>query len=291
MIDPQILVRIKELSLVARMVVTGFTAGLHHSVRRGSGLEFSQYRSYEPGDDLRRLDWKMFSRSDRFFIREAETETSLRIQFVLDGSNSMNHEEAGITKIAYARLLLAALGYLASLQGDEISLHVLQQEHLQEVLPQTNNTNLKRFWHALEKIKPAGAFALAKVRQSLLRQTKKKTITIFITDMYEQESEITGLLASLRGQHQEVLLLHLIAGNEKDLAYEGTFTFEDLETGAQVQLDATRNRKAYQEQYQTWLEALGQNLRQKGIDYQRLLIHEPVDTALRTFLKTRERYY
>ena len=291
MIDPQILVRIKDLSLVARMVVAGFRTGLHPSVRRGAGLEFSQYRSYEPGDDLRRLDWKMFSRSDRFFIREAETETSLRVQFVLDASNSMNHEDAGMTKIAYARLVLAALGYLATLQGDEISLHVLQQEHLQEVLPQTGSTNLKRFWHALEKIKPAGSFALAKVRQSLLRQTKRKTITIFMSDMYEQESEITGLLGSLRGHNQEVLLLHLIARNEQDLAYKGTFTFEDLETGAQLQVNTDQHRQTYQERYQNWLQTLGQNLRQKGIGYQRLLINEPVDTALRTFLKTRERYY
>src|SRR5919112_728575 len=109
LIDPQTLAALKDLSLVARIVVAGFTAGLHNSLKRGAGLEFSQYRSYQPGDDLRQLDWKMFARSDRYYIRESETDTNLRVQFVVDSSNSMNYEEAGISKITYAKLVVACL--------------------------------------------------------------------------------------------------------------------------------------------------------------------------------------
>ncbi len=188
LISPQMLAAIKDLALVARMVVNGFLAGSHHSRKRGAGLEFSQYRSYQPGDDLRQLDWKMFARSDRYYIRESEIETNLRVQLVIDASNSMNYEEAGLSKITYAKLLIACLGYLAAQHGDEVSLHVLHQNQVTHTLAGSTNTGLQRFFGALNKLKATGQFASPLTGHHLLQVTKKKTITVFLSDLYEQQT-------------------------------------------------------------------------------------------------------
>jgi uncharacterized protein (DUF58 family) len=286
LLSPQALAAIKDLSLVARMVVDGFTAGLHASRKRGAGLEFSQYRSYQPGDDLRQLDWKMFARSDRYYIRESETDTNLRVQFVVDASNSMNHEEEGLSKIEYARLAAACLGYLASRQGDEVSLHVLQQNQLTYIPPAAGG-KLQPFWLALHKMTAAGGFASRQVGNNLLQASRRKTLTVFLSDLYEQEAEISRLLMRLRSQGQEVLLLHLVGKNELTLNYKGQVLFEDLETGQTIQVDAAKYRQQYEKQYQAWLGDLAAGLRKKQITYDQFLINEPLEKALRLFLKAR----
>src|SRR5438874_2205124 len=124
LVDPKILMSIKDLALAAKTTVDGFMAGIHNSNVKGVGMEFSQYRSYQAGDDLRRLDWKMFARSDRYYIRESEIETSISVRFLIDASASMNHTDEGFTKIEYARYLAASLAWLASMQSDSIGLFV-----------------------------------------------------------------------------------------------------------------------------------------------------------------------
>ena len=287
LINPQTLAAIKDLSLVARMVVEGFMAGLHNSVKRGAGLEFSQYRSYQPGDDLRQLDWKMFARSDRYYIRESETDTNLRVQFVVDGSNSMNYEETGLSKITYAKLVVACLGYLVAQQGDEISLHVLHENKLVNILPDSSGNRLQRFFVALDKLTAVGRFATPQISHTLIQTTKKKTITIFLSDMYEQETEITDLLSRLRSRGQEVLLLHLLGQQELTLNYQGNILFEDLETGETIQVNPSQYRAQYGEQYQAWLQNMATNMCKKHISYDQFLLHEPMDKALRLLLKYR----
>src|SRR6476469_827629 len=128
--DPKILMAIRDLPLAARTAVDGFMAGIHAGTLKGEGMEFSQYRSYQAGDDLRRLDWKMFARSDRYYIRESDIETSISVRFLIDASASMDHVDGGFTKIEYARYLTASLAYLSQLQGDAIGLYVFQNNEL-----------------------------------------------------------------------------------------------------------------------------------------------------------------
>src|SRR5690349_20673443 len=151
LLDPKILLSIKDLQLAARTTVDGFMAGIHKNTIKGQGLEFSQYRSYQPGDDLRQLDWKMFARSDRYYIREAEVDTSIGIRFVVDASASMHHQDTnGIRKIDYARFMVAALAYLAYAQGDAIGLYGLSEKRLIHLTPRHDSMHLQRFWHQLE---------------------------------------------------------------------------------------------------------------------------------------------
>ncbi|MFD3002878.1 DUF58 domain-containing protein [Pontibacter toksunensis] len=287
-IDPGVLATIKDLPLLARTVVEGFLAGQNQSLRRGAGLEFSQYRSYQPGDDLRQLDWKMFARSDRYYIREAEVDTNITVRFVVDGSASMAHEDAnGLHKMDYARFLVASLAYLATTQGDAVGLYVLHEEQLINLTPRSDNMHLQRFWHQLSEIKPQGKFPKAQAADKLLSDRRQKELTVFLTDLYEHENEITALLYKLGAQRHELLLFHLMSRNELDFSYSGTLTFEDLETGQTLQVSTAEQRKAYLARLQEWLLQTERDMRNRQIAYDQFVTDEPLDKALRTFLQKR----
>ncbi|ARS36921.1 DUF58 domain-containing protein [Pontibacter actiniarum] len=287
-INPKILAKIKDLPLLAKTVVEGFMAGQNQSLRRGAGLEFSQYRSYQPGDDLRQLDWKMFARSDRYYIREAEVDTNITVRFILDGSASIGHEdENGISKIDYARFLVASLAYLATTQGDAVGLYVLHENQLINLTPRSDNMHLQRFWHQLTEIKPEGKFPDTQAAANLFADRRQKELTVFLTDLYEQEAEITELLYQLGAQRHELQLFHLISRNELNFSFSGTLTFEDLETGQTMQVSTAEQRKVYLQRQQEWLESTERNMRNRQIAYDRFVTDEPLDKALRTFLQKR----
>ncbi|WP_242921701.1 DUF58 domain-containing protein [Pontibacter liquoris] len=290
-IDPQVLATIKDLPLLAKTVVEGFLAGQNQSLRRGAGLEFSQYRSYQPGDDLRQLDWKMFARSDRYYIREAEVDTNITVRFIIDASGSMAHQDVnGISKMAYTRFLVASLAYLATLQGDAVGLYVLHEEQLINLTPRADNMHLQRFWHQLAEVKPEGKFPDAHTAANLFSSKKQKELTVFVTDLYEQEHEISDLLYKLGAQRHELLLCHLVARNELEFTYNGTLTFEDLETGQTMQVSTPEQRNLYLERLQAWLQQTERDMRSRQIAYERFITDEPLDKALRTFLKNRLAY-
>lgn len=287
-IDPRLLASIKDLPLLAKTVVEGFLSGQNQSLRRGAGLEFSQYRSYQPGDDLRQLDWKMFARSDRYYIREAEVDTNITVRFIVDGSASMAHEdENGLSKMDYARFLVASLAYLATTQGDAVGLYVLHEQQLINLTPRSDNMHLQRFWHQLAEIKPSGRFPDAATVNSMFSGRRQKELTVFVTDLYEHEHEITDLLYKLGAQRHELLLCHLMSRNELDFSFDGTLTFEDLETGQTMQVGTAEQRNTYLAKLQDWLQQTEKAMRNRQITYDRFVTDEPLDKALRAFLKNR----
>jgi len=154
--DHHILMAIKDLSLAARLTIDGFMAGINKSKVRGPGLEFSQYRSYQPGDDLRWLDWKRYARSDRYYIRESEVETSISVRLLVDASLSMEHTDGKFTKLDYARHLAAALGWLAHGQGDALGLYVFREGEVYALPARKDAQHLARYFHQLETIEPGG---------------------------------------------------------------------------------------------------------------------------------------
>ena len=154
--DPKIWMSIKDLSLAAKRSVDGFMAGINRSRVKGPGLEFSQYRSYQPGDDLRWLDWKMYARSDRYYIRESEQETSISVQFLIDASDSMNHMDNGYSKLRFAKFMAAALGYLSHIQGDSIGLNIFKSDGVIRLAARKDPQHLKRFFFQLEEMETNG---------------------------------------------------------------------------------------------------------------------------------------
>lgn len=288
LLDPKVMMAVKDLSLAAKMTVDGFMRGINKSTVKGAGLEFSQYRSYQPGDDLRSLDWKMFARSDRYYIRESEIETNISIRFLIDASASMNHQDANYTKIEYARYLAAALAYLANLQGDAIGLYVFKEKGIYALAPKQSYQHLNRLFYQLEQIEPGGKFTNPIHYKELYAGTQKKELVVFITDMYEHDTELMKLLETLNARH-EVLVFHLMAANEMELDFKGYSTFEDFETGQSIEIDPVIAKESYQQKLNDYLEQTRIKLLDRRIYYRLMRTDAPLDQALRDFLNQRNK--
>jgi uncharacterized protein (DUF58 family) len=283
-LDPKVLMTIKDLQLLAKTVVDGFMSGFNKSKMKGPGLEFSQYRSYQPGDDLRWLDWKMYARSDRYYIRESETETSISVRFLIDASASMNHDDNGVKKINYARFLAASLAYLANLQGDSVGLYTLANGSLYSMASKPDPQHLQRLFYQLDKIEPAGKFTKPIHYKELFTGSGRKELLVFITDMYQANDEITKLLDSLAALKHEIIVFHLMGQNELDFDFDGYGTLEDLETGQTIAINIEHSKKEYQATLEKYLTGIRMGLLGKRIFYRMISTGQPLDEALRDFL-------
>jgi len=289
LLDPKVMMAIKDLPLAAKTTIEGFMSGLNKSAVKGPGMEFSQYRSYQPGDDLRMLDWKMFARSDRYYIRESEIETNISLRLVLDASASMNHEDGAFKKIDYARYLAASLAYLGNLQGDAVGLHVLHQHDVYTLPAKQDLQHLSRLFHQLELINPEGQFTDAPVYKKVYAGGAKKELTIFISDLYQADEEIFNCLDVVSSMRHEVIVFHLMSRNELELNFKGYSKFEDLETGATVEVDQAEWRATYQKRLTAYLGEVRQKALNKQIYYRMLCTDEPLDQAIRDFLNQRKK--
>ncbi|WP_343524293.1 DUF58 domain-containing protein [Pedobacter sp.] len=289
LLDPKILMAIKDLSLSAKMTIDGFMNGINKSTLKGPGLEFSQYRSYQPGDDLRSLDWKMFARSDRYYIRESEVETNIAVRILIDASASMNHNDGDFTKIDYARYLGASLAYLANLQGDAVGLYVMKNSGIFSMTPKQDYQHLARLFYQLEQIRPDGAFTQPIHYKELFAGAQKRELLIFVTDLYQKNDEMIRLLDTLNSLRHETVVFHVLSRNELNLDFKGYTSFEDLETGETIQIDQNKARTHYQNKLNAYLEETRIKLLDRRIFYRTIVTDEPLDQALRDFLKQRSK--
>lgn len=289
LLDPKIMMAIKELSLAAKTTIEGFMQGINKSAVKGPGMEFSQYRSYQPGDDLRLLDWKMFARSDRYYIRESEIETNITLRLVVDASASMNHQDGAFKKIDYARYLAASLAYLGNLQGDVIGLNIFLEKEVIALPAKQDFQHLSRLFYQLEQIKPEGTFTPADIYKPLYVAGGTKELTIFISDLYQDTDEIFDMLDMAGTMKHEVIVFHLMSKNELELDFKGYSNFEDLETGETIQVDQGSIRKTYLANLQTYLEQVKKRALDKRIFYRMLSTDEPLDLAIRDFLNQRKK--
>jgi uncharacterized protein (DUF58 family) len=280
---------IKDLQLAAKTTVDGFMAGINKSTIKGQGLEFSQYRSYQPGDDLRQLDWKMYARSDRYYIRESEVETSISVRFIIDASASMNHSDNGYTKIEYAKYLAASLAWLSNLQSDAIGLYVLQHDNLFSLASRRDYQHLTRFYYQLETISPSGRFTQPVHYKDIFAASTKRELVVFITDLYEDQGEIFELMDSLVTMKHEVIVFHLMGNNELNFDYKGYAALQDLETGNIVRINTLQKNETYQEKINQYLSDVRMKLLNKNIFYRLLNTAQPLDQALRDFLNQRNK--
>ena len=280
---------IKDLSLAARRTIDGFMAGINKSQVKGPGQEFSQYRSYQPGDDLRWLDWKRYARSDRYYIRESEIETSISVRLLVDASQSMNHGNGGDgSKINYARYLAASLGWLAYMQGDSIGLYVFRDETVYSLPARKDAQHLARFFHQLEGIVPGGKMGSPINYKHIFLGEQKRELLIFITDLYERDGEISRLLELLASLGHEIIVFHIMGGDELGGDFGGYTEVEDLETGERLPMSGRLGQEGYAEKMQAWLSGVRLKLLDKQIVYQLMRTDQPLDQALRDFLKQRQ---
>jgi uncharacterized protein (DUF58 family) len=284
------LAAVRDLELAARIVVDGVMLGRHGSHRAGAGLEFSQYRSYQPGDDPRRIDWKLLARSDRYFVREAETETSITVRLLLDATGSMAHQEDGLTKLDYARYLVAALALLAQRQGDAFGLYVLARGGVESIPPARGQRHLHRVLHRLEALEPVGDWPpwLA-LERSLLPDTPRG-VTILVGDLHEREDEIRTALRRLGGARHDVVCLRILGRQELEFGYRGTVTLEDLETGRRVDLDAGMVGAMARDRLALQLSAQRRDLEDRGAAVVTACLDQPFEVPLREYLARRDRF-
>jgi uncharacterized protein (DUF58 family) len=283
------LAAVRDLELAARMAVDGVQLGRHTSRRTGAGLEFSQYRSYQPGDDLRRVDWKLFGRSDRYFVREAESETSITVRIILDATGSMEHTEDGVSKFDYARFLAAALSLLAMRQGDAIGLYTLSDGAVRTIRPRREASHLHRILHTLERVTPSGRWPVWSSIERAMTPDPARGITIMIGDFHEHSDEIRASVRHLTGARHDVVCFQVIGDEEMAFSYTGTVTLENIETGRRVDLDAGIIRPEAVQKFQKGLDQLRRDLEERGAALVPCLLSQPFESPLREYLARRDR--
>jgi uncharacterized protein (DUF58 family) len=287
LLKPEVLNSVSGLELIARIIVEGFMTGSNKSQAVGSGQEFSQYRSYEPGDDLRQLDWKMYARSERYFIKQAEIETNITVKFMIDASHSMAYMEEGLSKLQYAKVLTAALAFLARKQSDTFGLFTVNNKQINSVHPRFEQQQFVRFLNQLILVKSEGSWIKnAEVEQ--LFDHRGKEMIIFITDLYDDDGDLLQFISRLKTARNEVIVFHIMGEREMKLKFDGTFTFQDLETKAIRKVDASLQQKQYVERVSAWLNDSRLWMLEKHINYHLVPLSEPFEECLRNFLRVRK---
>jgi uncharacterized protein (DUF58 family) len=288
LLKPETLNTVDGLELVARIIVEGFMSGSNKSQSVGAGQEFSQYRSYEPGDDLRQLDWKMYARSERYYIKQAEIETNITVKFMLDASHSMAYVENGISKFQYAKVLVAALAYLARKQSDTFGLYVVNDKNINLIEPRFEQQQFIRFLNELIKVKSESTWKKGSGLEHLYAHHGKEMI-VFITDLYDDDEDLQRFISRLKTPRNEVIVFHLMGRKEMELSYEGAFTFEDLETHQRIKLDTRTQQKKYAEEVGRWITTSRNWMLEKQISYHLIHLDEAPEKVLRSFLTVRKK--
>jgi uncharacterized protein (DUF58 family) len=282
---------LQHLQLFARTVVEGFTTGHHASPHKGFSVEFRQHRPYVQGDEIRRLDWKVFGRSDRFYIREYDEETNLRATIVLDASGSMNYRGSkGILKFDYARKLAASLAYLLMSQQDAVGL-VTFDSKVRDIIPcRTKITHLHLMLEAMVKTTPGKDTSLAPVIESLAQRLKRRGLVILISDFFDDPAALLQSIGVLRKKGHEVIALQLWDRDEIDFPFGNWARFENLENDDDfLLLDPATIRQRYIEVQKNFAEQLKEGFRKHQVDYLSLPTDESHSAALRSYLALRMR--
>lgn len=289
LLKPEVINTVSGLSLISRIVVEGFTSGLNRSVSVGPGMEFSQYRGYEPGDDLRLLDWKMLARSGRYYIKQSEIESQVTIKFIIDSSASMLHKEAGLSKMDFVRVLVATLAYMAHKQGDAVGLFALNETDVLNIYPKADKKHYNRLLLELINLSNTGKWPETHISNKRIPNRGGKELIFFLTDMYESNTEISNFIKGLKSSRNEVVVLQIMGAAEMDFNYASNITFEDWETGARVKVDTENAKTEYVATLENRLKKIKEELLSNGIDHHVFRMDAHLGEALQLFLKQRKR--
>ena len=286
-LDPAVLGRIGNLQLLAKTVVDGFLTGLHRSPYLGFSIDFAEHRAYMPGDDIRRIDWRLFARTDRHYIKLFEADTNANFVVLLDVSASMSYGSHTLTKLDYARYLAACLTFFSSQQRDRVGLVTFDHEIVEWVRPSMKH--LDTVLHVLDRAKAGRRGSLA---QPLLQVTEllgRKGILVLISDFYEDPDQVIAAVAPLRARGHDVIVFQVMDPMELEFSFEEASGFEDLETAEQIPVIPAKLRDDYKRLVAAHLEALRDRFTGNRIDYTLLDTSKPLDLALFHYLLARER--
>ncbi|MCU7371190.1 DUF58 domain-containing protein [Paucibacter sp. O1-1] len=286
------LIKLKNLQLTGKLVSEELMLGIHASKRSGIGVEFEQYRHYEPGDDPKRIDWKLFARTDKHLIRESSTESDRQIRFMLDLSGSMNYEENGVSRLQYAQILLASLAYLCYIQNDQMSLYALKNGSIETIAAtgtaSSGRQAFQKILVGLEKTVAGGEWSAGETMKFPELQSRKKEQLIFVSDFLQVQEEWLNLVKSLANPHREIVIFQILGDQEVNFNLDGFYRFKDLETGAEIELDAASVREQFRESADQYLLKLKEELQIPHVHLIRAQLSDPVGMVLKTFLTKRK---
>jgi uncharacterized protein (DUF58 family) len=286
-LEPSTLARIANLDLLSRTVVEGFISGLHHSPFFGRSLDFAEHRQYMPGDDIRLIDWKLFARTDRFYVKEFEADTNTNCTILLDVSRSMSFAKESISKLDYGRYLSACLAYFAHKQRDRVGFAAFDGEVIQHVPPAAKH--LEEVLRTIDRLAPGGEGRLRPPLTRIAGRLRRRSIVVLISDFYEQPDDAFDAVSLLRGRGNDVIAFHLLDAAELRFPFEEAAEFEDLETGQRIALAPESARQAYQKLIDDHVATLRRRFREARVDYHLFDTSVPLDYALYSYLSSRQR--
>jgi uncharacterized protein (DUF58 family) len=286
-IDPKALAKIDSLELLARTVVEGFINGLHRSPNLGASMDFAEHRAYMPGDDLRRIDWRLFGRSDRYFVKEFEADTNTNLLLLLDVSASMGFASAGISKLQYAKYLASCLGYFSSRQRDRVGLATFENTIVDYVPPAAKH--LPIVLQTIARAKPEGQSNIDAALRAVAEHARRRQIVVIISDLYDEPERVVRAVARLRNRGNDLIVLQVLDPAELDLPFDDAANFEDMETGEAIPVVPSLLRDQYRTLVQEHTATLRRLMREERIDYGFFNTAQPLDHALFAYLADRQR--
>ncbi len=286
-LDPRVLARIDDLELVARFVVEGFISGLHRSPHLGFSTDFAEHRQYMPGDDIRHMDWRLFARTDRFYLKEYEADTNANFLIVLDVSRSMGYGTSGVTKLEYAKVVAACLAYFSNRQRDRVGLVTVDSDVVDYVPPSSKHLN--QVLHTLDRAQPRGRGSLGAPLLKVSESQHRRSILLLLSDLYEPPEKIRDAIGPLRDAGHDLVVMHLLDRAELDFPFETAGTFEDLESGERIPVVPGRLRDRYTQLIRDHVAAVERLLGEGRVDYLMVDTSRPVEEVLFEYLLRRER--
>lgn len=284
---PEELARISRLEIRARHIVEGFLSGLHRSPHFGQSVEFVQHREYAPGDDLRRIDWKVLSKTDKYYVKEFEEDTNLRTTILVDVSESMRFGTGAMTKHEYACTVAAALSYLLLRQHDAVKVATFDED-LRDQLPWRSSKNhLHAILAALSEGEPRGKTEMTTILRRVAERQSRRGMIVIISDLFVDRPSLFQGLRLLRQRGHDVLMLHLLDDAELDFEFSGTTKFEGLESAGDLVCDPRALREGYLAEVQHFLETIRRECARQLVDYQTIRTSEHLDAALAHYVTHR----
>jgi uncharacterized protein (DUF58 family) len=289
LLDPQMLAKLRGLQLRARLIVEGYVSGVHRSPFHGFSIEFAEHREYSPGDDLRYLDWKVFGRTDKFYLKQFEEETNLLCYLLLDTSESMTYksDRAAMSKLEYAQTIAAALAYLILNQQDSVGLVTFDEEVRALVRPSSNPSHLKQLLQVMETSPGARKTATGPIFHDLAERFKKRGIVIILSDLFDNVDAMMKGIKHFRHRRHEVIVFHVLDPAEMDFPFEQATLFNGLEQLPNVLVEPRAIRKAYLRELNNFIMKIKKECRRHRIDYVPLRTDESLEVALSTYLASR----
>ena len=285
--DPTVLARIGNLELVSRAVVDGFINGLHKAPYFGASVDFAEHRGYVPGDDIRRMDWRLWARTDRYYIKEYEADSNMNFAVLLDVSKSMGFGSAGVTKLDYGRMLAGCLTYMVHRQRDRVGLVAFDNDIVEFVPPSAKHMDVAL--HVLDRLKPANPGSLRVPMNKVAEHFGRRGILVLISDFYEEPDAILEAISPLRFRGNEVIVFHILDQAEIEFNFEDASSFEDLESGEQIPIVPEGLRAEYREMIRAHIAAIAERCSASRIDYRMFNTSAPLDHALFAYLSIREK--